>query len=233
MKIEGIPSATGISAQNESAAARARLPRPVREQQMLEAASELFGELGYHAVSMDQIADVVGISKPMLYAYFDSKEGLCTACLERAGTEAINSISGSYRPGLTPEQSLWSGFIAFFEFVRRSPSSWRLIRSEFSYDVPLFQDMVKGIHTDLRAVIQELEKMASVETVGDPFSDPELRAAASFALFGAASELANRWLDAGFKTEPDVYATELMNFFWLGIRSLADGESWTSDVATS
>ncbi len=228
MKIEGIPSATGISDKQETAAARARLPRPVREQQMLEAASELFGEQGYHAVSMDQIADVVGISKPMLYAYFDSKEGLCTACLERAGTEAVNAISGSYRPGLTPEQSLWSGFIAFFEFVKRSPSSWRLIRSEFSYDVPLFQEIVTGIHDDIRAVVQELEKQASVETVGDPFSDPELRAAGSFALFGAATQLANRWMDSGFESDPEMYATELMNFFWLGIRQMAEGESWTA-----
>jgi AcrR family transcriptional regulator len=198
---------------------------------MLEAASELFGEQGYRAVSMDQIADVVGISKPMLYAYFDSKEGLCTACIKRAGADAINAISGSYRPGLTPEQSLWSGFTAFFEFVRAQPQSWRLIRSEQSYDVELFQKMVSEIHDDMRAVIQELEKMASKETNGDPFADPELRTAASFALFGAVTAMANRWLDSGFDDDPEMYATELMNFFWLGMRQLAEGESWAATPA--
>jgi AcrR family transcriptional regulator len=226
MKSQKIPSATGISESAQGAAARARLPRPVREQQMLEAASELFGEQGYHAVSMDQIADVVGISKPMLYAYFDSKEGLCAACVKRAGSDAINAISASYQPGLTPEQSLWSGFLAFFEFVKREPSSWKLIRTQASYDVGIFQEMVGEIHNDLLSVIQELEKVASKETAGDPFADEEMRVAASHALFGAASAMADRWLEEGCETPAESSATNLMNFFWVGIRAMADGENW-------
>ncbi|MFT4048662.1 MAG: TetR/AcrR family transcriptional regulator [Solirubrobacterales bacterium] len=227
MKTQRISNATGVPETNQGAAARARLPRPVREQQMLEAASVLFGEQGYHAVSMDQIADAVGISKPMLYAYFDSKEGLCAACLKRAGADAITAISTSYEPGSTPEQSLWSGFLAFFNFVKREPQSWRLIRSQASYDVGIFQEMVADIHNDLLSVIQELEKVASRETAGDPFADDETRIAASYALFGAASSLADRWLDSECETPAEDSATQLMNFFWVGIRAMADGENWT------
>lgn len=225
MKSQRISPATEIS-DNAGAAARARLPRPVREQQMLEAASELFGEQGYHAVSMDAIADAVGISKPMLYAYFDSKEGLCVACLRRAGSDAINAISMSYVQENTPEQALWAGFLAFFEFVKRQPASWRLIRSQASYDVGIFQEKVAEIHGDLLAVIQELERTASRETAGDPFADTEMRAAAAHALFGAASALADRWLEDDFATPAEQSANELMNFFWIGIRAMADGENW-------
>lgn len=225
MKSQRISPATEIS-ETGGAAARARLPRPVREQQMLEAASELFGEQGYHAVSMDAIAEAVGISKPMLYAYFDSKEGLCIACLRRAGSDAINAISMSFVQENTPEQALWSGFLAFFEFVKRQPQSWRLIRSQASYDVGVFQAKVGEIQRDLMAVIQELERTASRETAGDPFADEERRVAASHALFGAASGLADRWLENDFATPAEQSATELMNFFWVGIRALAEGETW-------
>lgn len=227
MKSDQISPATGISESGRSTAARARLPRPVRERQMLEAASRLFGEQGYHAVSMDQIADTVGISKPMLYAYFESKEGLCVACLRRAGADAINAISMSYDENNTPEQSLWSGFLAFFEFVRREPQSWRLIRSQASYDVGIFQKMVAEIHDDLLAVIQELERTASRETAGDPFADDEMRVAASHAMFGAASSMADRWLRDDCTTPAEESATELMNFFWVGIRAMSDGEIWS------
>lgn len=226
MKSSRISPATEISDQSSGAAARARLPRPVREQQMLEAASELFGEQGYHAVSMDAIADAVGISKPMLYAYFDSKEGLCVACLRRAGSDAINAISMSYVRENTPEQALWAGFLAFFEFVRRQPQSWRLIRSQASYDVGIFQEKVAEIHGDLLAVIQELSRTASRETAGDPFAEEELRVAASHALFGAASAMADRWLEGGCKSEAEQSADQLMNFFWVGIRAMTDGEVW-------
>jgi AcrR family transcriptional regulator len=226
MKSEKTPPATGVSEPTRSAAARARLPRPVRERQMLEAASDLFGRLGYHAVSMDQIADSVGISKPMLYAYFDSKEGLCAACLKRAGVDAINAIGTSYEPGLTPEQTLWSGLLAFFEFVSREPSSWKLIRSQASYDVGVFQSMVREIHDDIRSVIEQLAATASRETAGDPFADAELRAGFAHALFGAASAMADRGLDGDCAMPADRYATELMDFFWVGVRALADGEQW-------
>ncbi len=226
MKSDRISPATEVSDTGQSAAARARLPRPVREQQMLEAASVLFGEQGYHAVSMDQIAEVVGISKPMLYAYFESKEGLCIACLRRAGADAINAIGMSYEASNTAEQALWAGFLSFFNFVRREPQSWRLIRSQASYDVGIFQQMISEIHNDLLAVIQELARTTSRETAGDPFADDQSRVFVSQALFGAAASMADHWLEGDCATPAEDSATALMNFFWIGMRAMADGEVW-------
>ena len=60
-----------------------RLPRAVREQQMLDAAVEMFSRNGYHETSMDVIAAEAEISKPMLYLYYGSKEELFGACLNR------------------------------------------------------------------------------------------------------------------------------------------------------
>src|SRR5204862_679616 len=53
-----------------------RLPRSVREQQMLDAAVAVFSAAGYHAASMDEISGRAGISKPMVYAYLGTKEEL-------------------------------------------------------------------------------------------------------------------------------------------------------------
>ena len=43
-----------------------RLPRAVRERQIMDAAVDVFSRLGFHAASMDEISEVAGISKPML-----------------------------------------------------------------------------------------------------------------------------------------------------------------------
>ena len=56
--------------------ASARLTRPERESQMLEIATEVFCERGYAGASMNEIATRCGVTKPMLYLYFDSKEKL-------------------------------------------------------------------------------------------------------------------------------------------------------------
>src|SRR5919206_347621 len=49
---------------------RAKVPRAVREREMLAVAERAFAERGFHAASVDAIAEAAGISKPMVYAYF-------------------------------------------------------------------------------------------------------------------------------------------------------------------
>ena len=51
-----------------------RLPRAVREQQMLDAAVQVFSRRGFHAAGMDEIAELAGISKPMVYAYLGPRK---------------------------------------------------------------------------------------------------------------------------------------------------------------
>lgn len=214
------------SDQSNVAAARARLPRPVREQQMLDAGSELFGRLGYHAVSMDQIADEVGVSKPMLYAYFVNKEGLCRACVERAGADAVKALRISWEPDRTPDSLLWAGFTAFFEFVCAHPTSWRLIRSKYSYDEPIFQEMVGNVHQKLLAEIQLLAASTSAENAGNAFGDPATRELAAQAILGAATAIADACLDRGTLGSPEEAATMMMNCFWVGLRDHGEGESF-------
>src|SRR5579864_3533760 len=49
------------------------VPRSVREPLILSVAGQVFADDGYERASMDRIADLAGVSKPMLYAYFGSK----------------------------------------------------------------------------------------------------------------------------------------------------------------
>ena len=64
---------------------------------MVAAAERLFSERGYHGVSMDEIAAASGISKPMLYEYFGSKEKLFLACVERARGRLFEEIARAVR----------------------------------------------------------------------------------------------------------------------------------------
>ena len=69
-----------------------RLPRAVREQQMLDAAVQIFSVNGYHETSMDAIAAQAQISKPMLYLYYGSKEELFGACLDRELSRFVDEV---------------------------------------------------------------------------------------------------------------------------------------------
>ena len=71
----------GVSDGKPDCVSAMRLARPVRERQMLAVAQRVFAERGFRAASVDEIAEGAEISKPMLYAYFVSKEGLYRACM--------------------------------------------------------------------------------------------------------------------------------------------------------
>jgi AcrR family transcriptional regulator len=53
-------------------------------ERLLETATELFAEKGYAGASVREIVEKAGVSKPVLYYYFKSKEGLFYAILDWA-----------------------------------------------------------------------------------------------------------------------------------------------------
>lgn len=66
--------------------------RPEKTEKILEAASQLFLEQGYGAVSMDQIARDAGVSKATVYAHFESKENLFAAIIQDGCTAYAEGI---------------------------------------------------------------------------------------------------------------------------------------------
>ena len=76
------------------------VPRADREQQILDAAVAEFGERGYAHASMAAIAQRAGISKPLVYEYFGSKDGLYLACLSRAGAHLVGRVAAA-QSGMT------------------------------------------------------------------------------------------------------------------------------------
>jgi AcrR family transcriptional regulator len=76
--------------------------RDRRVREILAVAAELFGERGYDAVSLEDVAERLDVTKGSLYYYFSSKEQLGTAAIETLGSEWTDrlevlrdSLSGS------------------------------------------------------------------------------------------------------------------------------------------
>src|SRR3954452_9695815 len=99
------------------ASVRTRLSRDDRMEQTLRAAHELFAERGYAAVTMDEIAAAVGVTKPLLYNYFGNKEQLYIACMERAGDTLIQTIADSVGQSANPGDALGAGVRFVFNFL--------------------------------------------------------------------------------------------------------------------
>ena len=66
--------------------------RLLREEAILEAAFVLIGDKGYEAMTMDDLAEAVGISKPTLYNHFPSKEAIAVRALVELNDRSFKAI---------------------------------------------------------------------------------------------------------------------------------------------
>src|ERR1700681_1943395 len=101
-----------------------RLPRAVREQQMLDAAVLMFSRNGYHETSMDAIAAEAEISKPMLYLYYGSKEELFGACLNRELARFIEAVRADIDLKQNPKDLLRDTILSFMRYIDANRASW-------------------------------------------------------------------------------------------------------------
>ena len=101
------------------------VPRADREQQILDAAVAEFGGRGYAHASMAAIAQRAGISKPLVYEYFGSKEGLYLACLSRAGTHLVGRVAAAQ--GGTTLQRAGETLAAIFSALDGRRLDWAVI----------------------------------------------------------------------------------------------------------
>jgi AcrR family transcriptional regulator len=145
---------------------------------MLEAAGAAFAARGFHAASMDQIAAASGISKPMLYNYFESKEGLYAAYVERSGQALLDSMRQAAPRDAPVEERLSAGVLAFLGYVDEHRPGWSVLYNEAATRGGPVAAKVAG----MRARIAEM--LAQI------FDSDVL----AHAFVGAGESLANWWL---------------------------------------
>src|SRR5690606_25664309 len=105
--------------------ARLEAIREESRQRILDAALRLFARYGYAATSVRQIAEEAGVAQGLLYNYFDGKEALLRAMLERSAADVERSLSQA-AGGATPQERLERLVRSAFDIVGEHLSFWRL-----------------------------------------------------------------------------------------------------------
>ncbi|SEM09299.1 DNA-binding transcriptional regulator, AcrR family [Streptacidiphilus jiangxiensis] len=201
-----------------------RVPRAQREQQMLDAAVKVFSRSGYHAASMDEIAEECDVSKPMLYLYLGSKEELFAACIRREADRLIARFAEAADPSLDPGEQLYRGLTAFFAFVAEHRDSWIVLYQQARAQGEPVVAEVAAARAEVSGAVTALLRRA-VREAGDDLPGPRNadaradrgEAAAMAAIItGAADALAGWVLDTN--PEPaEESARRLMSVIWIGL----------------
>jgi AcrR family transcriptional regulator len=166
-----------------------QVPRAVREQQLLELAEALFAERGYAGASMDELARRAGVTKPVVYELFRSKEGLFGACVDRTIERLATEIAAAVRAEDEPEARLRAGGLAFIRFAAGNRVAFDLMSMGGS-----FSENARAVRESQAELVREL--MAEMAAEG---TDPRELDVAAHAV-NAAYEGVAHWMWA----HPDV-----------------------------
>lgn len=156
---------------------------------LLAAAREVFLERGFHAATLEAIAEAAGFSKGVVYSQFESKADLFLALLERRIEERAeqNERTAARAGGAAGVSEL----IALCERIGTTDLEWELLVIEFRIHAARDPDLKERY---ARAHARTIERLAALlrrhleGTGGEPGSTPEAMALFILA-FGAGAAL--------------------------------------------
>jgi AcrR family transcriptional regulator len=160
-----------------------RVPRALRERQLVELAEHLFAQRGYARTSMEELARRAGVTKPVIYELFESKDGLFRVCVDRAIERMADSIVEAFRSETEPEARLRAGGLAFLRFARDNRVAWDLMGMQGR-----FADQAQAVRRDQAQLIRTL-----MTEIAPAATDPRELEAVAYAV-NSAYEGAAHWM---------------------------------------
>jgi len=138
------------------------------KQKIMDAAFRLIAKNGYEATSIASIATKAGVSKGLLYNYFESKEALIEALVLAAMEEGDELLENMISDD--PVQTLRNMFVWFFKEIRERHDHWRLL-TELTFKIDKFDfvhDMVTAKMNEYVGVLEHmLEQMDYKDALGE------------------------------------------------------------------
>ncbi len=181
---------------------------------MLDVAVQVFSERGYVATSMDEIADRVGVSKPMLYEYFSSKEGLLLATIRNARAELRAATEQSIVGATSGKDALRLGLTAFFTFIEERRAEWSLVRQELT--------LMGGSAAEEIEAIRQQQTALNASMLRAYFTEgPDLETEAAAEVMVGACERMAIWCERHSEVTPEMAAEFTMNILWGGLQSMS------------
>ena len=114
-----------------------------KEEHILEAALDVFSAHGFRGATIDQIADVAGMSKPNLLYYFRTKEAMHQALIDRVLDTWLDPLRQFDADG-NPETEIRSYIRRKLEMARDFPRESRLFANEILRGAPLIEGELSG-----------------------------------------------------------------------------------------
>ncbi|WP_460539477.1 TetR/AcrR family transcriptional regulator [Glycomyces halotolerans] len=209
---------------NSAGEGRVRLPRSERRAQLLQAAQEVFVSHGYHATSMDDIAERAGVSKPVLYQHFTSKLELYLALLDGRASELVDRIREAMDRSEDNKERVNEAMRAYFDFVDAQGEAFRLVFESDQRNDPAVAERVLRMEAECVAALADT-------IMADTRVDKARAELLATGLVGAAEVAARKWIATGRVVPKDEAVSLMAALAWRGISHFPrEGEDESSSA---
>jgi AcrR family transcriptional regulator len=188
---------------------------PERRAQLLDVARRVFGNSGFHAVSMETVAKEAGVTKPILYDHFPSKKHLYLALIDADLAVLHEEVRGALDSPTGNRERIRASFQAYFDFVDEHAEGFRLLMQETVGAEDEFRNRVSEVRDQ---ILGEVADLIVRESKG--LQDREHAEIVALALIGMVETVAQR--EPGGPPEKRKEAVDvLVRLAWRGITELA------------
>jgi AcrR family transcriptional regulator len=98
-----------------------------RREQLLEVARETFGERGYEATSIEEVAARAEVSKPVVYEHFGGKEGLYSGVVDREMRLLLERVESALSSGGSPRRLVEQAALVLLEYIAEDTDGFRVL----------------------------------------------------------------------------------------------------------
>lgn len=215
------------SVEIRTAKPRKRLSAAERRETIEDAATGLFAERGYQGASIDEIARRSGVTPPVVYDHFASKQDLYRCLLERHFAELRQVWREHFVGEGPPGERVARSFDAWFAYIEAHPFAGRMLFRDTTGD-PKIEAMHQEVAASSRAAIMALfASDPSAEQVVGPEVEEGLEMA-WIVMRGVLQGLAMWWYEHPEVPRERVVATA-MNALWVGWERTQAGDAWRPD----
>jgi AcrR family transcriptional regulator len=192
---------------------RGRVPFDIREQQILLVAQQLFASNGYDATGIVDIARAAGVTRPVVYKHFESKEAIYLAVLREARRELMAQLTSAITGEGEPEDQIRVATDAYFRYVERNQPAWEILFGDGAAAAGPAADEAARLRAETIQFIAGQIRRLSRD------ADPLMCEALAHGLSGSAEQIARWW-----RHHPQLERRQVvdyhMSFTWPGLAAL-------------
>jgi AcrR family transcriptional regulator len=155
-------------------------------QKLLDAAEQVFADVGYHDASIVKITEAAGVAQGTFYLYFESKKQVFDELVRDLNRRVRHAMKAASSKGRTRLEAEVLGFAAYFRFTAEHKALYRIIRqAEF-----VSPEMLRYHYDRLsEGYVEALRDAKDSGEVGE--IDPRVTA---WALMGMGELIGLRWI---------------------------------------